>query len=190
MNTPREPDEPPEILFCPYCGEGFEGADECPEHELTLVPIDRLRRPQQALEEVAFFVDPRRGRGPVLIGSFLVLGGFLAPFARSRGFHASALEIALDGAHNLWLTPIAASLLLWILWSRRSRTQLRAARFAVFGLALGGVLPLLYTSWRIELVAGVQDASVAWGWGRLAVIAGLVLAALGSFWLGGRRDAG
>lgn len=177
------------ILFCPYCGESFEGVAECPEHELALVPIDRLGRERGSLDEVAFFADPRLGRGPVLVGSALVLLGFLAPFAHSRGLHASGLEIALDGAHNLWLTPLAALSALWILWSRRSRVALRAARFAAFGLSVGGLLPLAYTSWRIALVAGVQDAPVEWGWGRVAMVAGSLLAAFGSLWLGGRARA-
>ena len=105
VETPKEH----EILFCPYCRDGFEGVEECPEHELTLVPIDRLPRDRAAVpSEVSFFADPRLGRGPVLVGAALVLIGALAPFVRARGLEASALEVAIDGAHNLWLTPAAA----------------------------------------------------------------------------------
>ena len=45
----RKPDEAP-ILFCPFCRDGFEGVEECPEHELTLLPIDRLTELENAGE--------------------------------------------------------------------------------------------------------------------------------------------
>ena len=180
--TPKQP----EILFCPYCRDGFEDVQECPEHELALVPIDRLPRSrEQSLGEVSFFVDPRLGRGPGLLGAALVLVGTLAPFVRSGVVEASALEVAIDGAHNLWLTPAAALVTLWVLWLRRSRASMRSARLALFGLALAGALPLVYTSRRIGLVADGHAAEVEWLWGLTLMAAGLVIRALGSIRLGG-----
>lgn len=159
---------------------------ECPEHELALIPIDRLpRTPEHVLESVTFFADPRLGRGAVLLGSSLVLAGFVAPFVRATSVRASeisasALEVAIDGAANLWLTPGAAIAVLWVLWRRRSRVALRAARAAIFGLAACGALPLFYTTRRIGLIADDITADVQWRWGLWLMLAGLMVVALGA----------
>jgi len=177
-----------EVFFCPFCHEGFEGCVECPEHELTLIPIDELPRHADRLaDRVTFFVDPRLGRGTPLLGAMLVLLGFIVPFVRSLELEASALEVAIDGAVNLWFTPGAAIALLWILWQRRSRDAMRAARAAVLGLALGGLLPLVYTCRRIGLVAEVDGVTVDWLVGLWLMLAGLLVTALGSRRLGSGR---
>ncbi|MGB8223904.1 MAG: hypothetical protein WCF10_15055, partial [Polyangiales bacterium] len=67
-------------MFCPFCGDGFENHAECPEHELPLIPIDRLpRTSERRFERVSFFLDPRLGRGGVLMGASLAVLGFFAP---------------------------------------------------------------------------------------------------------------
>lgn len=186
MPRPVESPEQAEILFCPFCGDGFEGLTECPEHGLTLVAIDRLpRRGRSSSNEVDFFADPRMGRGGVLAGAALVLVGFFLPFVRARGIEASALEVAIDGAHNLWLTPVAAGVMLWVLSARRTRQAMRSARLAVLGLALAGAMPLIYTSRRIGVMAGSNDTEIAWLWGLAVIVAGLGIAALASVRLGG-----
>jgi hypothetical protein len=185
MPQPRETPKDPKILFCPFCRDGFEGVAECPDHELTLLPIDRLPPlEERSLAEVAFFVDPRLGRGGVLLGAWLVVVGFLGPFVRAGELDASALEVAIDGAHNLWLTPGAALGVLWVLWARRSRLGMQNARLAVAGLALVGALPLIYTGRRIALVAGAQVSELEWRWGFAVMVAGLATAALASTRLG------
>lgn len=178
-------------LFCPFCEEEFIGRLECPEHELLLVPLDQLpKRAGRSQDGVHFFADPRLGRGSVMLGALLVLVGFLVPFARSAGVTASALEIAVDGATNLWFAPGSAMAVLWIVWRRRTRPTMRAARMAVFGLALGGGLPLLYTTHRVRLMSAAAGASVDWRWGLWLMAAGLVVCAIGAPWLGGRVRAG
>ena len=173
-----------EILFCPFCRDGFEGLTECPEHELTLVAIDRLpRRGSRPPDEARFFADLRMGRGGVLAGAALVIGGFFMPFVRAGGLEASAMEVAIDGAQNLWLTPIAAAIMVWVLWRRRTASAMRAARVAVLGLALAGAMPLLYTGRRIGIMAGAMQ--VDWSWGLGAMGLGLLVAALASMRLGG-----
>jgi len=163
---------------------------ECPEHELGLMPIDRLPRvPERILDRVTVFADPRLNRGTVLIGPFLVLVGFFVPFVSATGvaaaeISASALEVAIDGADNLWLTPGAALAILWVVWRRPTRSALRAARAAVFGLAVGGSVPLFYTTRRIALVADGLAAIVEWHWGLWLMLAGLLLVALGAPRLG------
>ena len=187
MPSSDDSSEPPEVLFCPFCRDGFEGRAECPEHELTLVAIDKLPRiADSALDGVNFFGDPRLGRGTVLLGATLVLLGFVAPFVSTRALAASALEVAIDGAGNLWFTPGAAVALLWILWRRRSRYTMRAARLAALGLALGGALPLLYTTRRIGRVADAYTADVEWQWGLWLMVVGLLVAAFGSSTMGER----
>ena len=191
MPQAQESSEPAEILFCPFCRDGFEGRTECPEHELMLIAIDDLPPTSgRTLDGVTFFADPRLGRGGVLLGAALVLLGFLAPFVHRSGgaltgerhynLAASALEVAIDGAGNLWFTPGAAVALLWILWRRRRRSAMRAARVAVFGLAVGGGLPLIYTTRRIGLMAGAEAVQVEWLWGLWLMVAGLLLVAFSS----------
>jgi hypothetical protein len=191
MPAPVQPPEPPTLAFCPFCRDGFEGLAECPEHELTLVPIDRLPRPgERGVSEVTFFADPRLGRGGVLLGAALVLVGFLMPFVRARGIAASALEVAIEGAYNLWLIPGAACGVLAVLWARRTATAMRAARLAAVGLALAGALPLVYTVRRIELVAGWSGTEVHWLSGLGVMLAGLVFTALLGVRLGGSARRG
>lgn len=166
-----------------------------------LIAIDDLPPTSgRTLDGVTFFADPRLGRGGVLLGAALVLLGFLAPFVHRSGgaltgerysggaltgerhynLAASALEVAIDGAGNLWFTPGAAVALLWILWRRRRRSAMRAARVAVFGLAVGGGLPLIYTTRRIGLMAGAEAVQVEWLWGLWLMVAGLLLVAFSS----------
>ncbi|MFW2387798.1 MAG: hypothetical protein ACN4G0_05650 [Polyangiales bacterium] len=189
MSQPQVSAERVGVAFCPFCHESFEGRTECPEHELTLVPLAELpRSPRGRLDRVEVFADPRLGRGLPLLGASLVLLGFLAPFVRSSSLVASALEVAIDGAGNLWLTPGAALVLLSVLWRRRSAQAMSSARGAIFGLSIGGALPLIYTSRRISLVAESQGASVDWLAGLWLMALGLVLAALGSPWFGRVRS--
>lgn len=190
MPRPAHTPEPPTIAFCPFCRDGFEGMAECPEHQLTLVPIDSLPRPAaQPLGAVTFFADPRLGRGAVLLGAAFALLGFALPFVRAGGIDASALEVAIDGAHNLWLTPGAACGVLAVLWARRSAPAMRSARLAVLGLALAGSFPLIYTTRRIGIVADASVTEVHWRWGLAVMCAGLAFTALASVRLGGSGRA-
>lgn len=169
-----------EILFCPYCRDAFEGRTDCPEHELALVPIDRLPRANRSTHRAAFFADPRFGRGPVLLGAALTVVGFFLPFVRTSTLEASALQVAIDGALNLWLTPLAALATFAVLWVRRERESMWSARLAVLGLAVAGILPILYTARRITLMAGTSRTEVEWLAGGLVMVVGLVVVGLGS----------
>jgi hypothetical protein len=184
---PAVPDGRVNILFCPFCGESFEGRLECPEHELELVPIDRLPRVDRCNNGVSYFADPRLGRGPILFGAALTVVGFLLPLVRTSSTEASALEVAIDGAHNLWLAPGAAIGMLAVLWFRRDRESMWSARLAVLGLAIAGALPISYTTYRIARMADASQTEVEWLAGAAVMSLGLVVAALGSFRFGRPR---
>ena len=75
----------PEVLFCPFCGEAFEGETRCPEHELLLLPWTELpRKPRAADAHAALpWYSPRAGRGGVFAGACIALLSFAAlPLAR------------------------------------------------------------------------------------------------------------
>lgn len=181
---PTPPDGRLDILFCPFCGESFEGRLECPDHELELVSIDRLPKGDRSSNAVSHFADPRLGRGPVLLGAALTIVGFFVPLVRTISTEASALEVAIDGAHNLWLTPGAALAMLAVLWVRRDRESMWSARLAVLGLAIAGALPVAYTTYRIARMADASETQVEWLAGAAVMFAGLAVAALGSFRFG------
>ena len=175
--------------FCPFCHAAFDDREECPEHQLSLVSRSELLRRVDRPAGVSFFADPRQGRGGVLLGAAAVLVGFFLPLVESRGLLASALVVAIDGASNLWLTPGAALAQLWILWSRRDAGSMRRARVAVLGLALGGALPLMYTTWRIAAMADAALADAGFRTGLWVMVAGLGLCASSSVFLGRTRRA-
>jgi hypothetical protein len=181
---PAAPHARTEILFCPYCRDGFERLSVCPEHELSLVPIDRLPRMNRSTRAASTFVDPRFGRGPVLLGAALTIIGFFMPFARTQSLEASALEVAIDGAHNLWLAPGAAIATLAVLWVRRDRDAMWSARLAVLGLAVAGLLPIVYTGRRIRLMAEAAGTDVDWLTGGVVMVLGLMVVAVGSLRFG------
>ncbi len=136
-----------EVLFCPFCGEAFEGLTHCPEHELGLLPWAQLpgaaERALPERESLAWF-SPRLGRGWVAASALLWLLAFAAlPLGNVSGslhMGGSMLQLALRGTPRLWLLPVAAWAELAILYRRRSPHALRGARLAV---VLVGCVPLL-----------------------------------------------
>jgi hypothetical protein len=174
---------------CPYCGVSYLNRPECPEHGLTLLPLD-LPADVDGVSSVTFFADPRLGRGPVLLGASLVLIGFLLPFAGWAETKASALAVSIEAAKNLWLAPGAALGQFAILWHRRSARTMQAARLAVAGLSFGGALPLLYTTWRMRTVAAAAGQTVDWFWGLWLMLFGFALTAFGARHLGRQGKRG
>ena len=152
--------EPPDgaPLFCPFCGECFEGERRCPSHDLPLVPFDALAamqtKPVPDEHEPVPPYDPRFGRGWIAAGALLVLVGFLLPFATStqgaRVATATGLQVASRAALNLWLLPMAAVTWTAILARRRTLAEMRGARLAIPLLCLGAAASLGYSLWRIH----------------------------------------
>jgi hypothetical protein len=139
-----------DVLFCPFCGEAFEGETRCPAHELLLVPWGDLPRSERALpdDEKVPWPSPRLGRGYVAFGAGLTLLAFaVLPLARVEGalsMGGSMLRLALGGTPKLWLVPAAACAQLAILYRRRSPASMRSARLAV---ALVACVPVFACVW-------------------------------------------
>jgi hypothetical protein len=140
----------PEVLFCPFCGEAFEGETRCPEHELLLLPWTQLSRKTRATDAHAAlpWYSPRAGRGGVFAGACIALLAFAAlPLARvdaALKLGGSMLTLALHGSPRLWLVPAAAAAELLILRRRTTPFAMRRARLAV---ALVGTVPAIAAFW-------------------------------------------
>lgn len=138
------------LLFCPFCGEAFEGEAQCPEHELRLVPWAALSKTKPAGEhEPLPLHSPRLGRAWVAAGSALVLLAFVAlPLAHVDGalrMGGSMLRLALQGTPRLWLVPAAAWAELLILYRRRTPRAMRGARLAAILIGCVPALAVLST---------------------------------------------
>jgi hypothetical protein len=142
------------VLFCPFCGESFEGATRCPDHDLPLVPWHALPSSRPAApqpdEPVARW-SPQHGRGLLMASAALTLLAFaLLPLGHVQGdprYGGSMLSLAAHGAHRLWLLPAGALALLASTLRRRTLRELYAARLALVVLAL---VPPLSAGWAFE----------------------------------------
>lgn len=190
------------ILFCPFCRECFEGETRCPEHELALVPFEKLPRTAEDLaaeipredEDVSAF-DGRFGRGFVAGGALLFLISFAMTFVDisvqgdATGF--SGFEAASERAPNLWTVPFVGALLVAILVRRRSLPKMRGARLSVLLLGLAPLFAIGYSYLRVLEGAAMLSASpgasamnVTPGLGIFVAAAGTLVVAYGARKLG------
>jgi hypothetical protein len=186
-----------DVLFCPFCGEAFEGETRCPAHELRLVPwrdLPQAERPLPDDEAKLAWSSPRLGRGYVAFGAGLALVAFATlPLARVEGelqMGGTMLALALGGTPKLWLVPAAAWAQLAILHRRRSPAAMRSARLAV---ALVACVPVLTCVWTwlgaheaVSLLAERtrQDLHMRTGLGAYAIALSAVTMLVGAFRLG------
>lgn len=188
------------VRFCPFCREPFEGLTDCPDHGVPLVPWDEVlvrdRRRVPGMDETLAGHDLRFGRGFLLLGSLLLVVGWLLP-AVVDGFRGG---VATSG-YRLWglqadyliVLPASALVAIYAAFSRRTRRALAAARLAIFGalvldlsaLAVAGVHVLRYAD---ALRRTGQQGDVAPGIGVYVTVAGLVVAAYGTWRLGTARE--
>lgn len=206
QNTPE--DAP--LLFCPFCRECFEksealaveGALQCPEHELGLVPFDQLPKSLEELEselpaddENVTLFDPRFGRGFVFAGAGLLLASFWMTFVEisSRGATRafSGFAAAADRAPNLWTVPFVAVMFIAILVRRRSLAKMRGARLSVLLLALAPLFALGYSYLQVvrgaaaeSAVTGAAQMTVSLGSGVLVAVVAAISIAIGAYRLG------
>ncbi|MEM9862721.1 MAG: hypothetical protein AAF938_13955, partial [Myxococcota bacterium] len=85
-------------LFCPFCGESFEGRSTCPEHDIPLVDFEELQRTRAVAPPNEHEALPAHslalGRGFVAVGALLFLTGFFLPFARAAGVETTGFALA------------------------------------------------------------------------------------------------
>lgn len=160
----------------------------CPEHELALVPFDRLPRQKRGVPGADEPVAPyelRYGRGWVLAAAVLLIVGMALPMVTTvidtQPVTASGYQLAADRALNLWIIPAAALALISTLMRRRTPRQMRGSRLAIPALGIFVACSLGYTLWRVHRAAAaigvhvtVRSGVVVMGLGAvLAVVAGL-----------------
>jgi hypothetical protein len=177
------------VLFCPFCRECYEGVDRCPEHDLPLVPFDRLppegddAPPDDAPLGLH---DLRFGRGWLLLGAMLLLVGMALPFVSTADTTATAYGLAMDRAINLWILVAVAGALLSTLMRRRTPAQLRGSRVAVGVLGMLAAVSIGYTLGRVHRVAERLDLPSRTEWGAYVLAAGAVATVVAAFRLGPR----
>ncbi len=147
------------LLFCPFCRECFEGEELCPDHELALVPFDRLPKRLDVDytptdDEVLQMYDLRFGRGWLMGAAVLCLVGFVLPMVTTsspeESIVSSGIAVASRVAPNLFVLPAIALGIVSILFRRRTLRAMRAARMVVPLMAGVGIFSLAYTLYRIS----------------------------------------
>jgi hypothetical protein len=189
------------ILFCPFCRECFEGEARCPEHDLLLVPFEKL--PRNAEDEAADLPaddedlatsDLRFGRGWIAAGAALLGLSFAMPFVDlhvgSKTFAFTGMTAAAQRAPNLWTVPFVAALVIGILGRRRSLRKMRGARLSMLFLSAAPLFALGYSYLHVvqgaalESARGTATMTVTPGFGIAVAIAGALVMAFGARKLG------
>lgn len=164
--TPKNRPEvdPAPLLFCPFCRECFEGEKECPEHELALVPFERLPKEDDpdavpAHDAPVPLFDARFGRGWVLAGIVILVAGFAMPLMEiataTQSTVFSGFSAAVRRAPNLWMLPFVAAMFAWVLVRRRTPIAMRGARLAGVVFAIAPLFALGYT--LIKVTQGAAE---------------------------------
>ena len=141
-------------LFCPFCGECFEGRTRCPDHELPLVDFEELEKTRAKLapdDDLPVEVySAAYGRGLLMAAAGLWCLGFAMPFVAipERGA-LSGFALASSKALNLWMVPGLAVAILSVLGRRRTPLAMRSARVAVLVLTAGVGFSLGFTLYRV-----------------------------------------
>ncbi len=189
---------PTAVLFCPFCRESFEGEARCPEHELALVPFERLPGAASADavprddERLGTF-DLRFGRGLVGAGALLAMIGFLCPMgtitAAGQTLLVTGPSIAVTHAPTLWVVPGVGVASLLLLAQRRTLARMRAIRLVVPLLAWG--VPMSAWSaarrldrWAAQMHVGDAQAVAHLGWGLAVLGLATLLLMVGGLRLG------
>jgi len=199
------------LLSCPFCREIFpenEGP-RCPACDLPLVDPHRLPPSAEArAEEPQRPIDPpedvrqswfywRRGRGPLLGLAIVGLGLFFAPWVRlgrPDPVALSAFDLARGNLGFLWGGAVGWFILVPLVASRRSVSELRGARVIAFTFSIMTVCEcaLLFFRPPQDYAYFSAELETAWGLGASALIS--VLGAAWSLMLGGSlrdlRDLG
>ncbi|MDB4976177.1 MAG: Phosphate transport system permease protein PstA [Myxococcaceae bacterium] len=194
-----------QVLFCPFCHESFEHQRHCPEHELELVPFDRLASHSALMEpELDELDEPlagavpaadrplsvfelRHGRGAVALGALLNLLALGLPLIKLGGAPSPGSVYRL--AHlmpSLWTLLLVSFTVLFVLARRRTPRRLRSLRVLVPWLALLSPVTLAWGIARFIGVSGMVDVGPG---SAVYVVAGASLLLLvGGLRLGGALE--
>jgi hypothetical protein len=189
------------LLACPFCRQLYrdeESVTTCPECGLPLRPLEKL--PPSFEAQTHEFVAPedrrlplayaKRGRGALLLLGVAGLAAFFCPWVRM--FHPDAVvytgfDLARANAGWLWAGAVAWFVLLPLVASRRTITQMRGVRivctlFAAMTLVdIALLFALRATSGRVPVV-------FAWSWGLYVSAALSAIGAIVATRFGGRLD--
>ena len=182
-------------LFCPFCGESFEGKERCPDHEIPLVDFEELQKTKGRAaapdeQEVAPF-SFAFGRGFLFMAAFSWMLGFALPFARTAAAEpVSGFKLAATVALNFWMVPALSVAVVSVLVRRRTLVAMRSARLAVLVLVLGVGASLSFTLYRMitsverlsERLGVAQELSILAG--PYVIGAGVAIALVGAWRLG------
>jgi hypothetical protein len=186
------------VLFCPFCRESFEGEAACPEHEIPLVPFDKLPRSeldavdddgapaQLADDSVLATFDPRLGRLWVGLGALLNAAALALVFARNaQGRAVRTYELA-SYAPSLWTLLLVSFTLLFVLKRRRTPRALRGLRVLVPALAWVSPITVAWVLFRLRagLVPHVRLSNVDPGVAVALVLIAALLVFVGGLRLG------
>jgi hypothetical protein len=187
-----------DLLFCPFCRECFEGETRCPDHDLPLVPFDRLppSAAEQELEDDAQvgMLEWRRGRAELLVAGLALLVSFVVPWVEVRAVGQvetfTALAAAAERVPNLWAVPVAGAFFVSLVLRRRTPIQMRGARLAALVVAAAPAFSALYSLRRIHQAAALEPGvEVAVRWGAWLMVGAAVLGAIGALRFGGAPRA-
>jgi hypothetical protein len=185
-----------QVLFCPFCRESFEDTLVCPDHDLGLVPFDRLppdpvsAEPTEVSDDTRLeTADLRFGRGYVALGAALnaaALGAEFVRFPDGRSLTTLALASSLPG---LWTLALVSFMLLFVLRRAKTLRALRALRVLVPTLSALGPITLIWELVRIRSgtalwVPQVRSSQATPGTAVYLVFAASLLIAFGGVRLG------
>lgn len=192
-----------QVLFCPFCGEPFEGRATCPAHELPLVPYARMPRddprddddlrddehdedddaaPHDVRDDARILrlLEPRLGRAPVALAALLLGATLPLGLARIGDETLRTYEVAARFP-SLWTWPLVSFCALYLLARRRTPVALRGLRVVVPWLGLVALLTLVLAALRLRWAIAAAPA------GYLVAVASALLAWSGAR-LGVARD--
>jgi hypothetical protein len=187
------------VLFCPFCRESFEGTDKCPDHELALVPFEKLpSRRTVRDDEVLPLHEWRFGRAIVFAGALLALAGYFLPLSTTTTLHeqtVTGLRLSMIRLPYLWAVPLVSLALVAILFRARTMRMMRSMRLAVPAIALLGATAVGYAAYSIvfgarELAEAAQrEIPVQLEIGFWVTMAGFWIAAAGGLLFGRVRHS-
>lgn len=185
-----------QVLFCPFCRESFEGLSVCPDHDLALVPFQKLppdptlRRDDAPADDAPLdTLDLRFGRGFVALGAVLNGVSLGAEFVRFPGERALSTLALASSVPALWTPAMVSVTLLFVLRRAKTLRGLRALRILVPALACLSPITLIWEIMRIRSgaalwVAQIRSSQATPGLALYLVLAASVLIAYGGVRLG------